>query len=365
MAQDAYHVTKAMRDFGLDADLLIPMLGVKSSTLDRDSTIADPAWEDPRMKDAPWIRRFYLGGKAGRATRLATLFRLMREYDVVFCHTPSSLYAQFFRVPYVPYDAGLIRYLHHSKRIPIPGEQTVYSKVRLQLLARSYQRAARLLFTNPDTYPFFNLLKIGDDRLRFVPFLIDCERYKPVEQKDAHEGLVFFSPARHVWSEKGSWKMLKAYKEYEKRHDDTKLVLIRWGRDLKQSLDLIKSLRIKTVEFRELVPKPHLIKYYQDADVVLDQFVLGSYGTATPEAMACGAPVITYLNPLHERCYGEPAPVMNSFTVKEIYAAMERLREPSLREEMGRKGREYVLKHHNADKVVKIHLQVAKEIFEG
>jgi hypothetical protein len=44
---------------------------------------------------------------------------------------------------------------------------------------------------------------------------------------------------------------------------------------------------------------------------------------------------------------------------------MERLREPSLREELGRKGREYVLKHHNADKVVKIHLQVAKEIFEG
>src|SRR3990172_9112196 len=105
------------------------------------------------MKDAPWIKRFYLGDKSGRATRLATLFKLMRDYDVVFCHVPSSLYVQFFRVPYVPYDAGLIRYLPHSKRISIPGEQTIYSKVRLQLLARSYQRAARLLFTNPDTYP--------------------------------------------------------------------------------------------------------------------------------------------------------------------------------------------------------------------
>src|SRR3989304_135812 len=213
MAQDAYHVAKAMRDMGLNADILIPILNVKSSTIDRNSTIADPAWENPQIKDAPWIKRFYLGGNISRATRLATLYRLIRDYDVVFCHVPSSLYVQFFHMPYVPYDAGLIRYLPHSKRIPIPGEQTIYSKVRLQLLARSYKTASRLLFTNPDTYPFFNLLKIEDDKLRFVPFLIDCERYKPSEQKNVHDGLIFFSPPRHVWFEKGSWKMLQAYKE--------------------------------------------------------------------------------------------------------------------------------------------------------
>src|SRR3989304_6369954 len=75
MAQDAYHVAKAMRDMGLNADILIPILNVKSSTIDRNSTIADPAWENPQIKDAPWIKRFYLGGNISRATRLATLYR--------------------------------------------------------------------------------------------------------------------------------------------------------------------------------------------------------------------------------------------------------------------------------------------------
>src|SRR3989304_5856245 len=78
MAQDAYHVTKAMRDMGLNADLLIPILNVKPSTIDRNSTIADPAWGGPGRRAGPPQDGCDAGPtRPARAIR-RTLFKLMR-----------------------------------------------------------------------------------------------------------------------------------------------------------------------------------------------------------------------------------------------------------------------------------------------
>ena len=54
--------------------------------------------------------------------------------------------------------------------------------------------------------------------------------------------------------------------------------------------------------------KMRLLEYYRAADIVLDQFheAVGSFGTVTVEAMACGRPVIMYFNPqVHEWCLEE------------------------------------------------------------
>ncbi|MEK8228013.1 hypothetical protein NKG05_20860 [Oerskovia sp. M15] len=53
------------------------------------------------------------------------------------------------------------------------------------------------------------------------------------------------------------------------------------------------------VEYREIsgVPSEHMPEIYAGADVVLDQFRLGSYGVAACEAMAAGRVVLGHVLP--------------------------------------------------------------------
>ena len=49
-----------------------------------------------------------------------------------------------------------------------------------------------------------------------------------------------------------------------------------------------------------------MIDAYRAADVVLDQFLIGTFGAVAPEAMACGTPVLMAFEPsLHEWCFPE------------------------------------------------------------
>src|SRR5690606_25985612 len=52
------------------------------------------------------------------------------------------------------------------------------------------------------------------------------------------------------------------------------------------------------IEYRQIVGVPHaqMPALYADADVVLDQFLLGSYGVAACEAMASGRLVVSHVD---------------------------------------------------------------------
>jgi glycosyltransferase involved in cell wall biosynthesis len=60
------------------------------------------------------------------------------------------------------------------------------------------------------------------------------------------------------------------------------------------------------------------------ADIVVDQFGTGAYGTFAVEAMAAGKPVIAYLSAAFERVMPKAPPVINA-TPKTLHEAIERL----------------------------------------
>ncbi len=65
-----------------------------------------------------------------------------------------------------------------------------------------------------------------------------------------------------------------------------------------------------------------MIQYYKIADIVLDQFVLGSWGTSTREkaAMSCGKPVLMFYKKEYIlRAFGEEPPILNSFSEEDIF----------------------------------------------
>ena len=326
MANDGYSVAKEMRKNNVDVDLAINT---------SDFGMALPEWEDGQitkqidpynlktedMKNTweppSWIRYFDFLNKVpkkknmiGKIKSRIDIIKMIREYDVVETHVPWALYAQFSGVPYVAYDAGWIRYFPYGNNF------------RDKLARRGYAKAKKIIITNPDTYEIFDKLSYLDkEKIIFIPFAIDPEKYKPIRIDDLRNSyvnkneLLFFSPSRQIWKEKGNDKMIKAFAKFVKSFPNSKLLMVSWSIDETNSKKLVRTLGIEeNVLWIKPVPKNILIKLYNAADVVLDQFILGSWGTSTPEAMCCGKPVLMfYKKEFIQRAFGEEPPILNSF----------------------------------------------------
>ncbi len=86
----------------------------------------------------------------------------------------------------------------------------------------------------------------------------------------------------------------------------------------------------------------------QNCDIFLDQFVLGAHGVAALEAMALGKPVVCYIKPSLVDRYPADLPIVSA--TKETLPAVlgELLADGPRRAELGRQGRAYVERHHDA-----------------
>jgi glycosyltransferase involved in cell wall biosynthesis len=374
MANDGYVVAKELRKMNVDVDL-----AVNTS----DFGMALPEWEDSNMSDKAdpysmekniantwkspdWVRYFDFFNKVPRKKHLLAkigsrinLIRMMREYDIVEAHVPFVIYAQFSGMPYVAYDAGWIRYFPYGVGM------------RDKLARRGYRKARNIIITNPDTFEISDSLAYLDQsKISFCPFAIDPEKYKPLDANELHskyssgDNILLFSPARQMWKEKGNDKMIRAYARFLKEVPYAKFVMVGWSVDEENSKALANSLGISDkIEWIKPVPKNQLIGYYNAADIVLDQFVLGSWGTSTPEAMCCGKPVLIYYKKSHViRAYGEEPPILNSLTEDEIYFNLVKLaKDPDFRLELGKKSREWIIRTHSPRAVAQRHLEILQK----
>jgi glycosyltransferase involved in cell wall biosynthesis len=92
---------------------------------------------------------------------------------------------------------------------------------------------------------------------------------------------------------------------------------------------------------------------YQQADIVLDELLCGSYGILALESMAMGKPLITYINEHVRDTYPSELPIVsaNPDTIKE--ALIPLLKDWELRDELGKKGRRYTQEHHEVKTIAK------------
>jgi glycosyltransferase involved in cell wall biosynthesis len=224
------------------------------------------------------------------------------------------------------------------------------------------------MITNPDTFEISDSLNYIDQKnVYFSPFAIDPEKYRPMDVRDLRakyakdDELLIFCPARQIWSEKGNDKMIRAYAKFAKVVPKSKFIMVAWSIDEQNSKALVSSLGIADkVEWIKPVPKNYLIQFYNASDIVLDQFVLGSWGTSTPEAMCCGRPVLMfYKKDYILRSFGEEPPILNSFTEDDIYSNLVALaNDPDLRTRIGKESREWVIKTHSSRTVALRHLEI-------
>lgn len=369
MANDGYSVVKELQKMHYDVDLAIN----KS-----DFGMALPQWEDAIFTEKvdaynfshnykndwvkpSWIREFDLLNNVPRkkfrfmkTMRRVELIKLMREYDFIETHVPYCIFSQFTGIPYVVYDAGWIRHFPFG------------NSLRNRLARRGYRKAKKIIITNPDTFKISDSLGyMKKNGTVFCPFAIDADRYKPTdasslrEQYVNHDELLLFSPSRQSWSEKGNEKMLYAFMNFKKTQPKSKFIIVSWSIDAEKSKQLAKQLRISDdIIWINPVPKSQLIQYYNASDIVLDQFVLGSWGTSTPEAMACGKPVLIYYNEYVKRAFGEYPPISSVSTIDEITRMLSLLCNDEFRNRVGQRCMEWVIKTHSARKVAMKHIEI-------
>jgi glycosyltransferase involved in cell wall biosynthesis len=308
------------------------------------------------------------------AAERAWVVRTLSEYDCVLGYGTGPAWAALANVPclaevwggdltLVPfYDTGDWEG-HGSVALPGPPRE-LFALAKLQRMG--YDHAARILLGDPRFLPFAERLGHGAKCVD-VPMFIDVEKYRPQPEVELRErilsgaaGPIVFVPARQDWHWKGSDRLLRGFAQASKAHTDAVLVCAGWGADLDRSRALIAELgigpRVRLLPFA--MSKERLRRYYCAADVVADQFTLGSYGTSALEAMSCARPLLISLD--RDRFEGRfPSfpPVLNVAEPDEIDAALRRLfTTPELRATLGAEAREWVAANHGT--------QVAERVIE-
>jgi glycosyltransferase involved in cell wall biosynthesis len=132
-------------------------------------------------------------------------------------------------------------------------------------------------------------------------------------------------------------------------------------------LKAVESLKAKcNFEFHLIqgMPRSQAMQLMKKADIHLDQFVLGDFGSASLEAMALGKPVVCYLKPSVANLYPSDLPIVKATQEELEDVLMHLIKDVKLRHELGQRGRMYVEKYHNATKVVCQLKSIYEELLE-
>jgi hypothetical protein len=124
----------------------------------------------------------------------------------------------------------------------------------------------------------------------------------------------------------------------------------RWTKGTERVVPVLEELeRAGAIEFRMAtgVPWARVRELVREADIVVDQFAVGTYGTFACEGMAAGRPVVAFLDERVHQNVGIRPPVVNA-TPGTLHSALESLlddREFAIR--TARESVEYVRTYHD------------------
>lgn len=228
-----------------------------------------------------------------------------------------------------------------------------------QLMRIAFSKSRLIVVSNPWTYA--HARRYGFSNLVYMPKILDENVYCPGqgESRQAWEqatGGKFFvlTSSRLDEKNKGSSIGLRGFATFSKRCPQARLVLIGWGKDEDKERRLLTKLGIDDkVLILPLSGKALLRDYLRSADVFIDQFVLGYFGSAAMEGMACGLPVIGRINSAQYEALAETGtpPILNANSPNEVAIHLEKLyKDLSYRRELSNSHRRWLCLNHGSER---------------
>lgn len=233
------------------------------------------------------------------------ILRIMNKYEVLHFHFNSILpFGLDFPIWKMLRKKVIMH--HRGSDIRYRGEKWMYSRF-----------AAKILVSTPD------LLRWSPSAI-WVPNPVDLDKYHYVGVKETEKINIVHAPSSRAI--KGTEYVINAVKKLENEGYKVNLMLV------------------------ENVPYNKVIEYYKQADIVVDQLLLGWYGNVTIECMALGKPVCVFINKDLES-YVQFMPVLNTSPENLVENLKMLIEDKELRGELGEKGRKYVENVHDPIKV--------------
>lgn len=159
----------------------------------------------------------------------------------------------------------------------------------------------------------------------YVPLRLDVARFEPSYPAiDARKPLVVHAPTNR---------------------------LIKGSAFVEQAVTVLKKEFDFTFVLVENMSQQEAHKLYQQADIIMDQFIIGSYGVFALEGMALGKPVMTYIRDDIIDDFPSELPIVNTTpdTIEDKLRML--LQNPEMRYELGIAGRKYVENYHDYRKI--------------
>jgi glycosyltransferase involved in cell wall biosynthesis len=230
------------------------------------------------------------------------------------------------------------------------------------MLRRGYARAHRILIGDwRFVEPLAKLNLSGN--WTYFPIPIDPESYADVATLDRSTAsklwphsstrgkFVFLMPGAHAFNRKGTDRAMQAFLRLSGERNDIVLVTTDWGEDTAQARQMVVDAgkEEKVVFLPYVVSRPLLRAFYRASNVVLEEFVCGSYGSSTLEAMACERAVIQHIDLDGYRPYlRRLPPVLQARTEDEIYDRMKwAVENPDALTAVARESREWIADEHS------------------
>ena len=321
---NAYGLSRAERELGLRSDVAVFSPGPFGYGFDFDlrAGIDHPLWvRFPR--------------------RAAFLRRALGEYDV-FHFNFGLTFLQVRQLGVILDELALVKRAGKTVLMTYQGcdvrpkascpcrhpECFAGARYRQPAAERVLRRADRVFFLNPD-------LRHWLPGATFVPYAsVDPREIQPVPASDGAELVVAHAPTdRQV---KGTRHVEEAVAELQRE-------------GLPIRLDLIEG-----------VTRDEVLRRVAEADVVVDQVLIGWYGAFAVEAMALGRPVLAYIREgePEDNPFGAALPIVRTTaaTLAGELRALAADRERRL--ELGAAGRRFAEEHHDPR-------QIARTVLEG
>ncbi len=238
--------------------------------------------------------------------KMRSFSRVMSDYDILHFHW-SSVVPFGFDLPFWKRRGKQIIMHHHGDDVRRKGEGRLYNKF-----------ADAILVSTPDLLQW-------SPRATWLPNPIDLRRYQYVGTED-HEGNIRILHAPSDRNVKGTDHVIQAVKSLKEE-----------GYEIE--LDLIEGM-----------PHREAVEHYRQADIVVDQLLVGWYGMLAIECMALGKPVCVYIKD-ELKSYLPEAPLIATSpkSLKEDLKIL--IEDPPLRRKVGAKARSFADQVHDADKI--------------
>jgi len=314
-----------------------------------DSKIVERSHLDLRIFECGWLTRKLL--------RIAVLALALLRYNVFHLYYGVSL---------LPFNLDL-------PILKLFGKKVVMTYCGSDI---------RLIEIEATRNPYAVLLKIGIDDPRFDPLKKRQMRWhrlwvdRVIAPRNLYASACAVFPKAEV--EKDIWLHntmdIRGYVPHAFETKDVPLLVhapsepgIKGTEYVKVAIEELRR-RGMHFDFLQLVDRPHaeVQRILRDeVDIVLDQFLLGGFGTLAVEGMYYGKPVVGYLIESVRAEHYPDCPIVNA-TIDDLADKLAWLiANPKERVRIGREGREFVERHFDRDKVGHQVLELYRRLCTG